>query len=159
MEVTGRCDCKGHANGTHCPLNQTTGLRTCQCQGNTCGAQCDQCCPLYNQILWKIGNVAPWNNDPDTSCERKLPLVGSKEINTLDTDQYMVDIHSHLSLNLLSRGNWGSCIVSLFGKRVYPNPKPLQHKGGTKKPSLIVHEKRFICIFLSLLQWKANCII
>jgi len=71
IQVTGRCDCKGHANGTHCPLNQTTGLRTCQCEGNTCGLQCDQCCPLYNQIPWKIGNGAPWINDPAASCERK----------------------------------------------------------------------------------------
>ena len=74
IAVTGRCDCKGHADGNHCPFNQSTGLRACQCQGNTCGVQCDQCCPLFNQFLWKPGSGAPWTNDPTVKCERKFKL-------------------------------------------------------------------------------------
>lgn len=79
IEVTSRCDCNGHANGTHCPLNQSTSLRTCQCEGNTCGAHCDECCPLYNQFPWKIGNGAPWINDPAAKCERKQAWTSLKQ--------------------------------------------------------------------------------
>ncbi|CAG14450.1 unnamed protein product, partial [Tetraodon nigroviridis] len=25
----------------------------CDCQHNTCGVSCDQCCPGYNQLPWK----------------------------------------------------------------------------------------------------------
>jgi len=67
--VTGRCDCKGHGDGNHCPFNQSTGLRACQCEGNTCGVQCDQCCLLYNQFPWKPGSGAPWTNDAAAKCE------------------------------------------------------------------------------------------
>ena len=73
--MTSRCDCKGHAYGNYCPFNQSSGLRSCQCQGNTCGMQCDQCCPLYNQFPWKPGSGAPWRNDPNAECERKLAVL------------------------------------------------------------------------------------
>ncbi|XP_029199679.2 laminin subunit alpha-like [Acropora millepora] len=69
IAVNALCDCKGHANGGTCPFNQLSGLRTCQCQGNTCGMQCDHCCPLYNQFPWRPGRGAPWANDPDAKCE------------------------------------------------------------------------------------------
>lgn len=25
----------------------------CECEHGTCGPQCDQCCPLFNQELWR----------------------------------------------------------------------------------------------------------
>ena len=28
---------------------------TCQCEHNTCGDQCDRCCPLFNQQRWSHG--------------------------------------------------------------------------------------------------------
>ncbi|EDO45681.1 predicted protein, partial [Nematostella vectensis] len=70
IEVLGYCDCHGHADGSQCPLNDTTNQRECQCLGNTCGASCDMCCPLYNQILWTAGSTAPWINDESSKCER-----------------------------------------------------------------------------------------
>ncbi|XP_048583966.1 laminin subunit alpha-1 isoform X2 [Nematostella vectensis] len=69
IEVLGYCDCHGHADGSQCPLNDTTNQRECQCSGNTCGASCDMCCPLYNQILWTAGSTAPWINDESSKCE------------------------------------------------------------------------------------------
>jgi hypothetical protein len=27
----------------------------CECQHNTCGSNCDRCCPLYNQLPWRAG--------------------------------------------------------------------------------------------------------
>lgn len=28
----------------------------CECQHHTCGPNCDQCCPLYNQRQWGPGS-------------------------------------------------------------------------------------------------------
>uniref|UniRef100_A0A8C7JXD6 Laminin subunit alpha-5 n=1 Tax=Oncorhynchus kisutch TaxID=8019 RepID=A0A8C7JXD6_ONCKI len=53
ISIGGRCVCNGHAEACdpHDP-NDPYKLQ-CDCQHNTCGTSCDQCCPGYNQIPWK----------------------------------------------------------------------------------------------------------
>uniref|UniRef100_A0A8C9SXP0 Laminin subunit alpha-5 n=1 Tax=Scleropages formosus TaxID=113540 RepID=A0A8C9SXP0_SCLFO len=53
ISIGGRCVCNGHAEACNC-----------DCQHNTCGASCDQCCPGFNQMPWK-----PATTDSANECE------------------------------------------------------------------------------------------
>ena len=75
IEVLARCDCNGHGDGGECPLNETTKLRMCKCQNNTCGPNCGECCPAYNQFPWEKGSGAPWGTDNTTACHRKFVML------------------------------------------------------------------------------------
>ncbi|XP_065337904.1 laminin subunit alpha [Cloeon dipterum] len=53
ISIGGRCVCNGHADT--CDItdpNDPYKLR-CRCQHNTCGAQCEQCCPGFVQKAWR----------------------------------------------------------------------------------------------------------
>ncbi|XP_037085132.1 laminin subunit alpha-2-like isoform X2 [Pollicipes pollicipes] len=62
VTIGGRCACHGHAE--ECPLQQEDGTRQCLCTHNTCGATCDECCPLYNQRPWSPGSAFPGTCEP-----------------------------------------------------------------------------------------------
>uniref|UniRef100_T1K905 Laminin EGF-like domain-containing protein n=1 Tax=Tetranychus urticae TaxID=32264 RepID=T1K905_TETUR len=47
LEIIGQCICNGHARA--CPIDRGTLLRKCDCLHNTCGDNCEKCCPLFNQ--------------------------------------------------------------------------------------------------------------
>ena len=47
ISIGGQCVCHGHAS--------SCSDAHCHCQHNTCGASCDQCCPLFNQRPWRAG--------------------------------------------------------------------------------------------------------
>uniref|UniRef100_A0A1I7Z4Z2 Laminin N-terminal domain-containing protein n=1 Tax=Steinernema glaseri TaxID=37863 RepID=A0A1I7Z4Z2_9BILA len=49
----GRCVCNGH--GASCDIEGPHNPRkyVCRCEHNTCGAQCDQCCPGFEQKKWR----------------------------------------------------------------------------------------------------------
>uniref|UniRef100_A0A8C6UKU4 Basement membrane-specific heparan sulfate proteoglycan core protein n=1 Tax=Neogobius melanostomus TaxID=47308 RepID=A0A8C6UKU4_9GOBI len=53
ISVGGMCICYGHAKA--CPLDAQTKKFSCECEHNTCGESCDQCCPGYNQQPWMAG--------------------------------------------------------------------------------------------------------
>nr|XP_014348008.1 PREDICTED: laminin subunit alpha-2 isoform X3 [Latimeria chalumnae] len=53
ISVGGMCICYGHARA--CPLDPATKRSTCECEHNTCGENCDRCCPGFNQKLWLAG--------------------------------------------------------------------------------------------------------
>ncbi|KDR22194.1 Laminin subunit alpha-1, partial [Zootermopsis nevadensis] len=53
ISIGGQCVCSGHAS--KCVQNGKFGRPECECQHNTCGANCDHCCPLYNQLPWRAG--------------------------------------------------------------------------------------------------------
>eukprot|EP00095_Tigriopus_kingsejongensis_P006097 maker-scaffold691_size110934-snap-gene-0.29 protein:Tk06097 transcript:maker-scaffold691_size110934-snap-gene-0.29-mRNA-1 annotation:"laminin subunit alpha-1-like" len=40
----------------------------CQCQHSTCGALCDQCCPMYNQKKWRPGKFIMGNECEMCQC-------------------------------------------------------------------------------------------
>ncbi|KAJ9598480.1 hypothetical protein L9F63_010833, partial [Diploptera punctata] len=53
ISIGGQCVCSGHAS--RCPQNGKYGRPQCECQHNTCGPNCEDCCPLYNQFPWRAG--------------------------------------------------------------------------------------------------------
>ncbi|XP_067120373.1 laminin subunit alpha lam-3-like [Centruroides vittatus] len=53
ISIGGQCICYGHAK--YCPVHHVTKKHQCQCEHNTCGENCEMCCPLYNQQPWKEG--------------------------------------------------------------------------------------------------------
>ncbi|KAK0397427.1 hypothetical protein QR680_002123 [Steinernema hermaphroditum] len=51
--ISGRCVCNGHAVSCDIEGPQNTRKYVCRCEHNTCGAQCDQCCPGFEQKKWR----------------------------------------------------------------------------------------------------------
>ncbi|XP_055952530.1 laminin subunit alpha-1-like isoform X1 [Argiope bruennichi] len=63
ISVGGRCACSGHADT--CTTDGSTGRLLCKCEHNTCGENCDKCCPLYNQKPFNQGT-----SDNAAICEK-----------------------------------------------------------------------------------------
>ncbi|CAH8640896.1 unnamed protein product [Dicrocoelium dendriticum] len=57
IKVGGKCLCNSHAN--RCEQRVVEGLprAVCVCQHNTCGNNCESCCPMFNQQLWRPGRM------------------------------------------------------------------------------------------------------
>ncbi|KAF7257985.1 hypothetical protein EG68_04577 [Paragonimus skrjabini miyazakii] len=57
IKVGGKCLCNSHAN--RCEQRVVDGVprAICVCQHNTCGSNCEICCPMFNQQLWRPGRV------------------------------------------------------------------------------------------------------
>uniref|UniRef100_A0AAZ3R377 Laminin subunit alpha-5 n=1 Tax=Oncorhynchus tshawytscha TaxID=74940 RepID=A0AAZ3R377_ONCTS len=70
ISIGGRCVCNGHAEACdpHDP-NDPYKLQ-CDCQHNTCGTSCDQCCPGYNQIPWKPATTYQANECEPCNCNQ-----------------------------------------------------------------------------------------
>uniref|UniRef100_A0A4W3J550 Laminin subunit alpha-1 n=1 Tax=Callorhinchus milii TaxID=7868 RepID=A0A4W3J550_CALMI len=66
ISVGGMCICYGHARS--CPWDET---RMCQCEHNTCGESCNECCPGYHQHPWKSGNFTSENVCEKCNCHGK----------------------------------------------------------------------------------------
>ena len=67
IDVNVGCFCNGHAS--ECIDETQDGSYKCICQGNTCGAKCQECCPAFNQRKWKPGTLGPFEFDPAADCE------------------------------------------------------------------------------------------
>lgn len=57
MNIGGRCVCNGHANVCNMLDPQSPFKLFCNCKHHTCGAQCDACCPGFQQKKWKPSTV------------------------------------------------------------------------------------------------------
>ncbi|XP_072098440.1 laminin subunit alpha-5 isoform X1 [Mobula birostris] len=64
ISIGGRCVCNGHADVCDAKDPSNPYRLQCDCQHNTCGVSCDQCCPGYNQLPWK-----PATTDSANECE------------------------------------------------------------------------------------------
>ncbi|ODM92460.1 Laminin subunit alpha [Orchesella cincta] len=53
ISIGGRCRCNGHADLCDITDPADAYKLLCRCQHNTCGAQCEQCCPGYVQKAWR----------------------------------------------------------------------------------------------------------
>uniref|UniRef100_A0A7N9AL26 Laminin subunit alpha-5 n=1 Tax=Mastacembelus armatus TaxID=205130 RepID=A0A7N9AL26_9TELE len=69
ISIGGRCVCNGHAEACNAK-DPKVGLLQCDCQHNTCGVSCDQCCPGYNQLPWKPATTYSANECEPCNCHR-----------------------------------------------------------------------------------------
>ncbi|XP_077572690.1 laminin subunit alpha-5 isoform X2 [Stigmatopora nigra] len=70
ISIGGRCVCNGHAEACSAQdLNDPYKLQ-CDCQHNTCGVSCDQCCPGYHQQPWKPATTYSANECEPCNCHR-----------------------------------------------------------------------------------------
>ncbi|XP_072557894.1 laminin subunit alpha-5 isoform X1 [Paramormyrops kingsleyae] len=64
ISIGGRCVCNGHADACNAKDPNNPYRLQCDCQHNTCGPSCDQCCPGFNQMPWR-----PATTDSANECE------------------------------------------------------------------------------------------
>ncbi|KAM6181305.1 laminin subunit alpha-2 isoform 1-T1 [Erethizon dorsatum] len=69
ISVGGMCICYGHARA--CPLDPATNKSRCECEHNTCGDSCDQCCPGYHQKPWQAGTFLTKTECEACNCHGK----------------------------------------------------------------------------------------
>ncbi|XP_040165290.1 laminin subunit alpha-1 isoform X1 [Anopheles arabiensis] len=68
LRIGGRCFCSGHAGKCKTMDNNIDNEPQCECVHNTCGANCDRCCPLYNQRPYRIGTPVAANKCEKCEC-------------------------------------------------------------------------------------------
>ncbi|XP_072324438.1 laminin subunit alpha-1 [Scyliorhinus torazame] len=69
ISVGGMCICYGHARS--CPWDEALMRLQCQCEHNTCGESCSECCPGYHQKPWRSGNFSSDNTCEKCNCHDK----------------------------------------------------------------------------------------
>ncbi|XP_058485060.1 laminin subunit alpha-1 isoform X1 [Solea solea] len=69
ISVGGMCICYGHAKS--CPLDPVTKKLHCVCEHNTCGENCNECCPGYHQQPWQPGTISDGNTCEKCNCHNK----------------------------------------------------------------------------------------
>ncbi|XP_076992059.1 laminin subunit alpha-1 isoform X2 [Tamandua tetradactyla] len=69
ISIGGMCICYGHASS--CPWDETTKKLQCQCEHNTCGENCDACCPGFHQQPWRPGTISSGNTCEECNCHNK----------------------------------------------------------------------------------------
>ncbi|XP_071477998.1 LOW QUALITY PROTEIN: laminin subunit alpha-5-like, partial [Diadema antillarum] len=63
ITIGGRCACNGHA--TLCDLPDVEEKLVCRCLHNTCGAECNECCPGFVQKAWRPSTYSnPFECEP-----------------------------------------------------------------------------------------------
>ncbi|XP_027144166.1 laminin subunit alpha-5 isoform X2 [Larimichthys crocea] len=70
ISIGGRCVCNGHAEACNAEDPNDPYKLQCDCQHNTCGVSCDQCCPGYNQLPWKPATTYSANECEQCNCHR-----------------------------------------------------------------------------------------
>eukprot|EP00079_Xenopus_tropicalis_P016422 XP_004915294.1 PREDICTED: laminin subunit alpha-1 isoform X1 [Xenopus tropicalis] len=69
LSVGGMCICYGHARS--CPWDEVSLKFQCQCERNTCGESCNECCPGYHQNPWRPGTISVGNKCEKCNCHNK----------------------------------------------------------------------------------------
>ncbi|KAM7405319.1 hypothetical protein PAMP_012591 [Pampus punctatissimus] len=70
ISIGGRCVCNGHAEACNAKDPNDPYKLQCDCQHNTCGVSCDQCCSGYNQLPWKPATTYSANECEPCNCHR-----------------------------------------------------------------------------------------
>uniref|UniRef100_A0AAV2LC06 Laminin subunit alpha-1 n=1 Tax=Knipowitschia caucasica TaxID=637954 RepID=A0AAV2LC06_KNICA len=72
ISIGGMCICYGHAKS--CPLDPVTQKLHCVCEHNTCGENCNECCPGFHQMPWQPGTITDGNTCEKCNCHNKADL-------------------------------------------------------------------------------------
>lgn len=73
ISIGGRCVCNGHADT--CDTPGPDDRLICTCSHNTCGSECEICCPGFVQKKWK-----PATLEDSNECERMYNEVLSNSL-------------------------------------------------------------------------------
>lgn len=93
ISIGGRCVCNGHAEACNAKDPNDPYKLQCDCQHNTCGLSCDQCCPGYNQLPWKPATTYSANECEPCNCHRhSFDCYYDPEV---DQKRGSIDIHGH----------------------------------------------------------------
>ncbi|KAM3872260.1 laminin subunit alpha-5 [Diretmus argenteus] len=93
ISIGGRCVCNGHAEACNAKDPNDPYKLQCDCQHNTCGQSCDQCCPGYNQLPWKPATTYSANDCEQCNCHRhSFDCYYDPEV---DQRRASLDIHGH----------------------------------------------------------------
>ncbi|XP_047462931.1 laminin subunit alpha-5 isoform X2 [Mugil cephalus] len=93
ISIGGRCVCNGHAEACNAKDPIDPYKLQCDCQHNTCGVSCDQCCPGYNQFPWKPATTYSANECEPCNCHRhSFDCYYDPEV---DQKRGSLDIHGH----------------------------------------------------------------
>ncbi|XP_063307614.1 laminin subunit alpha-1 isoform X1 [Pelobates fuscus] len=93
VSVGGMCICYGHARS--CPFDEVTKKLQCQCERNTCGESCNECCPGYHQNPWRPGTISVGSQCEKCNCHNKAEdcyydqNVADRKISLNIHDQYI----------------------------------------------------------------------
>lgn len=88
VSIGGRCRCNGHAD--LCDITDPTDSYKliCRCQHNTCGHNCERCCPGFEQKAWSQSKY-----DKLFECERKTLIC--------NTYLYNNSLYSYILLHIV----------------------------------------------------------
>uniref|UniRef100_A0AAQ6AFP7 Laminin subunit alpha 5 n=1 Tax=Amphiprion ocellaris TaxID=80972 RepID=A0AAQ6AFP7_AMPOC len=126
ISIGGRCVCNGHAEAYI--LNPK---KMCDCQHNTCGVSCDQCCPGYNQLPWKPATTYSANECEPCNCHRHtFDCYYDPDV---DQKRGSLDVHGHhrgggvcLNCQHHTTGvNCERCIPTYYRSADHPIDSPL----------------------------------
>lgn len=93
ISIGGRCVCNGHAEACNAKDPNDPYKLQCDCQHNTCGVSCDQCCPGHNQLPWKPATTYSANECEPCNCHRhSFDCYYDPEV---DQKRGSIDIHGH----------------------------------------------------------------
>ncbi|XP_060889323.1 laminin subunit alpha-5-like, partial [Labrus mixtus] len=93
ISIGGRCVCNGHAEACNAEDPNDPYKLQCDCQHNTCGLSCDQCCPGNNQLPWKPATTYSANECEPCNCHRhSFDCYYDPEV---DQRRGSLDIHGH----------------------------------------------------------------
>ncbi|GFT24271.1 laminin subunit alpha [Trichonephila clavipes] len=93
INIGGRCVCHGFAESCDLTDPQDPYKLLCRCQHNTCGPQCEQCCPGFQQKKWRHAIIDnPFVCEPCNCFGHSDECEYSEEI---DRERRSLDIHGH----------------------------------------------------------------
>ncbi|XP_069573485.1 laminin subunit alpha-5 [Brachyistius frenatus] len=131
ISIGGRCVCNGHAEACNAEDPNDPYKLQCDCQHNTCGLSCEQCCPGYNQLPWKPATTYSANECEPCNCHRhSFDCYFDPEV---DQRRGSVDAHGHhrgggvcLNCQHHTTGvNCERCIPTYFRSPDHPIDSPL----------------------------------
>ncbi|XP_037946379.1 laminin subunit alpha-like [Teleopsis dalmanni] len=92
ISIGGRCMCNGHADTCDVKDHKSpVRILACRCQHHTCGIQCNECCPGFEQKKWRQNtNARPFECEPCNCHGHSNECVYEEDI---DKKGLSLDIH------------------------------------------------------------------